>query len=215
MTGEIEKFPEGQVVVRVNGQIAGCALTIIFGRRIPIYFKYAEELTPKEYINRVRKKEIDDPVLNFQISNDFHPSRVLKGHLEGDTASNEFAVLLKWDNIYYGKPGKKPFTIKKVIRIGLIQCQMRPYRDLEEGMQGGEDFRVIETDCGKIGVLICYDAEFPEMCRLLADEGMDILFIPFLTDTQNGYSRVRHCAQARAIDYEILLDFRRTQWFHN
>jgi predicted amidohydrolase len=31
---------------------------------------------------------------------------------------------------------------------------------------------------------------------------MDILFIPFLTDTQNGYSRVRHCAQARAIENE-------------
>jgi predicted amidohydrolase len=37
---------------------------------------------------------------------------------------------------------------------------------------------------------------------LLADEGMDILFVPFLTDTQNGYSRVRHCAQSRAIENE-------------
>jgi predicted amidohydrolase len=40
------------------------------------------------------------------------------------------------------------------------------------------------------------------LSRLLADEGMDILFIPFLTDTQNGFSRVRHCAQARAIENE-------------
>ena len=31
---------------------------------------------------------------------------------------------------------------------------------------------------------------------------MDILFVPFLTDTQNGYSRVRLCAQARAIENE-------------
>ncbi len=31
---------------------------------------------------------------------------------------------------------------------------------------------------------------------------MDILFVPFLTDTQNGYSRVRSCAQARAIENE-------------
>ena len=37
---------------------------------------------------------------------------------------------------------------------------------------------------------------------LLSDEGMDILFVPFLTDTQNGYSRVRYCAQARAIENE-------------
>ncbi len=63
-------------------------------------------------------------------------------------------------------------------------------------------FKAFDTDCGKIGVLICYDSEFPELSRILADEGMDILFVPFLTDTQNGYSRVRTCAHARAIENE-------------
>jgi predicted amidohydrolase len=37
---------------------------------------------------------------------------------------------------------------------------------------------------------------------LLADEGMNILFVPFLTETQNEFSRVRNCAQARAIENE-------------
>jgi predicted amidohydrolase len=35
-----------------------------------------------------------------------------------------------------------------------------------------------DTDCGKIGIMICYDVEFPELSRLLADEGMNILFVP-------------------------------------
>ena len=69
-------------------------------------------------------------------------------------------------------------------------------------MKGGNILKTYETDCGKIGILICYDVEFPELSRLLADEEMDILFVPFLTDTQNGYSRVRYCAQARAIENE-------------
>jgi predicted amidohydrolase len=69
-------------------------------------------------------------------------------------------------------------------------------------MVGGSELKAFDTDCGKIGILICYDVEFPELSRLLADEGIDILFVPFLTDTQNGYSRVRHCAQARAIENE-------------
>ena len=51
------------------------------------------------------------------------------------------------------------------------------------GMQGGNTLKALDTDCGKIGVLICYDSEFPELSRYLADEGMDILFVPFLTDT--------------------------------
>lgn len=62
--------------------------------------------------------------------------------------------------------------------------------------------QTFDTDCGPIGVLICYDAEFSELSRLLADQGMNILFIPFLTDTQTAYSRVRHCAPARAIENE-------------
>ncbi len=70
------------------------------------------------------------------------------------------------------------------------------------GMVNGNSLTTFDTDCGKIGVLICYDSEFPELSRLLADEGMDILFVPFLTDTQNGYSRVRLCAQARAVENE-------------
>lgn len=376
----IAKFPEGQVVIKVNDELVGCALSIIvdydqfddhhtyeeitgnytfdthtadgdvlygidifikpefrgmrlgrrmydyrkelceklnlkgiaFGGRIPNYHKYADELSPKEYIEKVRRKEIDDPVLNFQISNDFHPSKILKGYLEGDEASNEFAVLLEWDNIYFEKPTKKAKTKKKIVRLGLIQWQMRPYDSLDAlmqqaeyfidavsgyrsdfalfpeffnaplmaennhltepeairelakytedvvqrfsefsisyniniitgsfpelkddrllnvgylckrdgtidryeklhvtpdeakvwGMQGGHALKAFDTDCGKVGVLICYDAEFPELPRLLAEEGMDILFIPFLTDTQNGFSRVRHCAQARAIENE-------------
>src|SRR5690606_14474738 len=70
------------------------------------------------------------------------------------------------------------------------------------GMYGGDKVKVIDTDCGKVGILICYDVEFPELSRILADQGMQILFVPFLTDTQNGYTRVRSCAQARAIENE-------------
>ncbi len=65
--------------------------------------------------------------------------------------------------------------------------------------------QTFDTDCARIGVLICYDVEFPELSRIMADQGMQILFVPFLTDTQNGYSRVRVCAQARAIENECFV----------
>ncbi|MEP6793381.1 MAG: carbon-nitrogen hydrolase family protein, partial [Saprospiraceae bacterium] len=73
------------------------------------------------------------------------------------------------------------------------------------GLIGGNELKTYMTDCGKIGILICYDVEFPELSRILADEGMNILFVPFLTDTQNAYSRVRLCAQARAIENECFV----------
>ena len=72
-------------------------------------------------------------------------------------------------------------------------------------MSGGNELNVFQTDCGKVGIQICYDIEFPELSRLMAQEGAQIIFVPFLTDTQNGYSRVRHCAQARAIENECFV----------
>ncbi|MFN3165252.1 MAG: nitrilase-related carbon-nitrogen hydrolase, partial [Pseudohongiellaceae bacterium] len=69
-------------------------------------------------------------------------------------------------------------------------------------MQGGDTLRVFDTDFGKIGILICYDSEFPELARIQADQGMQMLFIPYWTDTKNGFLRVRCCAQARAIENE-------------
>ena len=289
--------------------------SIIFGGRIPNYHKFSDTLTPKEYIKKVKQKEIFDPVLSFQISNDFHVKKVLKNYMPEDVQSMEYATLLEWDNIYYTSQNRKQFDVKSYVRLGLVQWQMRPFVDMDEmfvqveyfidsissyksdfallpelfngpllaefnhmgeadsmralaqytpdfkrrfrelaikynvniitgsvpalegnvlknvgfvchrngqidqyekihitpdearfwGMTGGDILKVIETDAGKIGVLICYDVEFPELPRLLAEQGMQLLFVPFLTDTQNAYNRVRYCAQARAIENECFV----------
>lgn len=70
-------------------------------------------------------------------------------------------------------------------------------------MNGGQALRTFDTDFGRIGILICYDVEFPELPRLLAEQGIDVLCVPFWTDSKAGYLRVRLCAQARAIEDEI------------
>ncbi|EGJ71595.1 Nitrilase/cyanide hydratase and apolipoprotein N-acyltransferase [Bacteroides coprosuis DSM 18011] len=378
----IKMFPEGQIVILVDGKAVGCALSIIvdyglvkgqhtysqvtadetfsthkpdgnilygieifvhpdyrglrlarrmydyrkelcetlnlksimFGGRIPNYHKYADELRPKEYIQKVRQKDIFDPVLTFQISNDFHVRRIMTNYLPNDEESCHYACLLQWDNIYYQEATEEYIYPKSTIRVGAVQWQMRNYRGLSElfeqidffvdsvsayncdfvlfpeyfnaplmaksndlnesqairklaeyteeirdrfielaishniniitgsmpyknrdtgnllnvgflcrrdgtyemyekihvtpdeekswGLRGGDRVKAFDTDCAKIGVLICYDSEFPELSRVLAADGMQILFIPFLTDTQNAYSRVRVCAQARAIENE-------------
>ncbi|MCB1146947.1 MAG: carbon-nitrogen hydrolase family protein, partial [Leptospiraceae bacterium] len=70
------------------------------------------------------------------------------------------------------------------------------------GMVGGDTLKIFETDAGRIGILVCYDVEFPELPRLLAENGLEILFVPFSVDSQSGYQRVRKCAEARAIENE-------------
>ncbi len=289
--------------------------SIIAGGRIPNYHKYADELTPKEYLQKVRMREILDPVLTFQIANDFHIKRILKNYLSTDEESGGYATLLEWNNIFYEKDPRKISLQKSAVRIGLVQWQMRLFPNLDTlyeqieffvdtvsgyksdfilfpelfnaplmaeynhlteaesirklaeytfrlrdkfiefaksynvniitgsmplvregdlynvgflcrrdgshemyekihitpneihywGLVGGNQVKVFDTDAGKIGILICYDVEFPELPRLLADQGMQILFVPFLTDTQNAYTRVRACARARAIENECFV----------
>nr|HPR32632.1 GNAT family N-acetyltransferase [Prolixibacteraceae bacterium] len=113
---------------------------IVFGGRIPNYHKYAEHLSPKEYLQKVKYREIHDPTLSFQLSNDFHVKKILKNYLPGDSESKDYAVLLQWDNIYYEKSSEKISSYKSVVRLGLIQWQMRPYKTVDEMFEQIEFF---------------------------------------------------------------------------
>jgi predicted amidohydrolase len=90
------------------------------------------------------------------------------------------------------------------LRNGSIHQQMKLHITPSErglwNIRGGSTARTIPTDCGPIGVAICYDIEFPEVARHLIDQGALILFTPFCTDTREGYLRVRYCAQSRAVE---------------
>ena len=93
------------------------------------------------------------------------------------------------------------------LRDGTIHEQAKIHPTPNEkywwNIKGGNQLKAIQTDCGPIGVLICFDSEFPELTRYLVDQGIKILFVPFLTDERKGYCRVRYCSQARAVENEL------------
>lgn len=288
--------------------------SIIAGGRIINYHKYADEMTPEQYIRAVKQREAYDPILSFQLANDFQVLRILRNYLPEDERSRGFATLLEWSNIVYEPESVEADKfVKRNVRVSIIQWQMRSTKSFEEWLEqveyfvdsmadytadfilfpeffnaplmsmgdqknqyeairflagfaqqtidaiqdfavayniniiagsipvlegnvlynnaylfrrdgsrevqpkihitpheqrdwvisGGRSLKAFDTDAGRIGVLICYDVEFPELPRLLRDQGIDILFVPFWTDTKNGFLRVERCAQARAIENEI------------
>lgn len=289
---------------------------ILIGGRIPGYHKHSDTMSPQEYIVKVKNRELYDPVLTFQTSNDFHVRNLLDDYWPEDHHSRGHAVLLEWINIYFQKKTKLIGRTQSIARIGVVQWQMRRFDSFDDFMQqveffvdtvsdyksdivlfpelfnaplihtyegnnpaeamrhlasytenlrqamvdmalgyniniitgsvpqlredgklynvsylcrrdgtwdyqsklhitpdedrswgfaGGHDLKVFDTDVGKIGILICYDIEFPELARLLTNKGMKMLFVPFWTDTKTGYLRVRRCAQARAIENECFV----------
>ena len=70
-------------------------------------------------------------------------------------------------------------------------------------VSGGSTADVVDTDCGPVGIMVCYDSEFPELGRHLADQGALLLLVPSSTDDRPGWLRVRHCCQARAIENQV------------
>ena len=67
----------------------------------------------------------------------------------------------------------------------------------------GNQLRVFDTDFGRIAILICYDIEFPELSRMVCEQGADIIFVPSCTDDRQGFWRVRYCCHARAIENQV------------
>lgn len=289
---------------------------IVFGGRLPHLSKKIKEVQgPEDYVDKVEKRKIQDPVLYFQLRNGFKPIGILKNYLPSDKESMGHACHLVWNNPEYEAKKNAPLQttqgVLDKVRIAVVQYEQRKIESFEEfkkittyfvdvvsdyksdfvlfpelftvqllsienesispmqaiekltsyteslkehfnqlaikfniniiagshptkhgddivntamvflrdgsvfmqdkihptpnekfwwNIKGGDKLSVINTDCGPIGVLICYDSEFPELARHLADQGANILFVPFLTDERQSYNRVRYCAQARAIE---------------
>ena len=75
----------------------------------------------------------------------------------------------------------------------------------------GAPLTLMQTRLGKIGVLICYDAEFPLLGRALIEAGAEILLVPSATEGLAGYSRVRIGAMARALEGQCVVVHAPTQ----
>jgi len=69
----------------------------------------------------------------------------------------------------------------------------------------GRGLPVFDTPLGRIGVLVCYDSEFPLLARSLCERGAEVLLVPSATDALSGYSRVRIGSMARALENQCVV----------
>lgn len=112
-------------------------------------------------------------------------------------AGSHFVV--EGDELYnvaycFGRDG----TIHKQYKLHITPSERKWW-----GVSPGDRVNVFDTDSGRVAILICYDIEFPELVRIAAAKGAQIIFCPFNTDTVEGYLRIRYCAQARCIENHV------------
>lgn len=289
---------------------------IVFGGRMPGLARRIKKVkTPEAYLELVKNKKVSDPVIYFQIRNDFEVIGLLKDYLRSDKESLGYATHMLWrnPNVSPDAPSQQQRgRMPETVRVASVQYQLRQISSFDEfisnvryfvdivsnykgdfvvfpelftlqllsmdskqlrpaealkvitgfteqykaamsqmavqynvniiggshptqghdgevynvcyvflrdgsihqqfklhptpnerfwwNIRGGSELDAIMTDCGPIGVLICYDSEFPETARHLVNQGAQILFVPFCTDERQGYLRVRYCAHARAVE---------------
>jgi predicted amidohydrolase/ribosomal protein S18 acetylase RimI-like enzyme len=286
---------------------------LVIGGRIPGYQQHQGELSAQEYVDRVEKKALYDPVLTTQLSNGFALLRLIPDYLPSDEDSAGFATHMEWVNLNFLPGEKRGLRPTQIVRVAAVQYEMRRIASFEEferqveffidagsdyhadfvlfpelftlqllsitpsvrpglaarklaeytprylelmsllaikynvniiggssfvvengklyniaylfrrngsierqykihvtpgerrwwGVEGGSRIEVFDTDRGRIAISICYDIEFPELARIAAKLGAQILFCPFNTNERAGYLRVRHCAQARCIENHL------------
>jgi len=70
---------------------------------------------------------------------------------------------------------------------------------------GADGLCVFDTPIGRLGVVICYDSEFPLLSRALIEAGVEILLVPSTTETLAGFTRVRVGSMARALENQCVV----------
>ena len=67
----------------------------------------------------------------------------------------------------------------------------------------GEVMEAFDLPFARVGFNVCYEAEIPECAATLVEQGAEIILCPSFTFSEYGFWRVRHCAQARAIENQV------------
>lgn len=298
---------------------------IAIGGRIPGYAKHRDELTPQQYVAKVMRKELHDPVLTTQLSNGFVLLSLIPDYFPSDEDSGGYATCLEWPNLdYVHRPHARVRRAHEPVRVATAQYMMRRVASFDElakqvefvvdvasdakadflcfpelftlqllslvkserpgaaaralaeytpqyvelmhelairynvnivggsqftlrrepegeddaprrdrllniaylfrrdgsiaeqqkihvtpnenrwwGVEGGSKVEVFDTDRGRVGILVCYDVEFPELARVIAEDGALLLFVPFNTNDRHGLVRVQTCARARCIENQM------------
>jgi predicted amidohydrolase len=72
-----------------------------------------------------------------------------------------------------------------------------------ETLSAGNQITVVDTELCKIGVAICYDIRFPELLRLMALKGAELIVIPGAFNMTTGPAHWETLIRSRAIDNQL------------
>lgn len=100
---------------------------------------------------------------------------------------------------------KKGDIIAKHRKMHLFDIDVKDKITFKESdvLTAGDEFTTAETEFGKIGIGICYDIRFPELARIMVEDGALILFYPGAFNMTTGPAHWELLFKSRALDNQV------------
>ena len=70
-------------------------------------------------------------------------------------------------------------------------------------LTAGDNFTIADTEFGRIGIGICYDVRFPELARIMVENGALVLFYPGAFNMTTGPAHWELLFRSRALDNQV------------
>ncbi len=108
--------------------------------------------------------------------------------------------LIRATCLVYNAQGK---IVARYDKIHLFDVNVPDSKDTyreSETIEAGSEVCVFESPIGRIGIAICYDLRFPELFRIMSEQGAEIFVIPAAFTSLTGKAHWEPLLKSRAIE---------------
>ena len=104
----------------------------------------------------------------------------------------------------FGREGKQ---IGKHRKVHLFDIDIKGGQTFKESdtLTAGDSDTVFDTEFGKIGVMLCFDIRFPELSRMMVNDGAKVIFVPAAFNMTTGPAHWELSFRTRALDNQIYM----------
>lgn len=104
----------------------------------------------------------------------------------------------------FDREGKQ---IGKHRKVHLFDIDVKGGQTFKESdtLTAGDSDMVFDTEFGKIGVMLCFDIRFPELSRMMVNDGAKVIFVPAAFNMTTGPAHWELSFRTRALDNQIYM----------
>ena len=104
----------------------------------------------------------------------------------------------------FDREGKQ---IGKHRKVHLFDIDIKGGQTFKESdtLTAGDSDTVFDTEFGKIGVMLCFDIRFPELSRMMVNDGAKVIFVPAAFNMTTGPAHWELSFRTRALDNQIYM----------